>query len=300
MLGYACMNHTLRDRDPPLRCNRDMRKATFAERGLSYASELALRNVEDLHAILAWNADHDVRFYRCSSALVPWNSQFDLADLPDYEAIRAAAERCGDLIEREGMRLTFHPDYWCRLGSDSADTRTNSIEAVGYHADWLDLMGLDRSPYYGINVHVGATYGDKDATGERFRDAVDTLSPGARARLTVENDDRASLWSVPELVDTLDGTGVPVVFDYHHHAFTDRGLTYREGFGRAAETWGDVRPVTHYSEPACLHGADARPQAHAESPARVPGWLRERSDVMVEADGKERAVFGVRDAAPKV
>jgi UV damage endonuclease UvdE len=295
MLGYACMNHTLRERDSPLRCNRDMRKATFEERGLPYASELALQNFEDLYAILQWNADHGVRFYRCTSALVPWNSQFDLADLPDYEAIRATAEQCGDVVEREGMRLTFHPDYWCRLASDSADTRANSVEAIEYHADWLDLMGLDRSPYYGINVHIGATYGDKDATAERFRDAVDTLSSGARARLTVENDDKESLWSVPELVDALDGTGVPVVFDYHHHAFTDRGLTYREAFDLAAETWGDVRPATHYSEPARLHGADARPQAHAEFPARVPAWLRERSDVMVEADGKEQAVFGVRE-----
>jgi UV DNA damage endonuclease len=56
-----------------------------------------------------------------------------------------------------------------------------------------------------------------------------------------------------------------------------------------------VRPATHYSEPARLHGADARPQAHAEFPAVVPPWLAERSDVMVEADGKERALFGLRD-----
>jgi UV DNA damage endonuclease len=296
MLGYACMNHTLRDREPPLRCNRDMRQATFEDRGLPYASALALQNVEDLSAILAWNAAHDLRFYRCTSTLVPWNSQFDLSALPDYDAIRAAARRCGDLVEREGMRLTFHPDYWCRLASEDPDTRANAVDAVDYHADWLDLMGLPRSPYYGINVHIGATYGDRAATAERFRDALDAISPGARARLTVENDDKQSLWGVSELVDVLGGTDVPVLFDYHHHTFTDRGLTYREGFDRAAATWGAVRPATHYSEPARLHGVDARPQAHAESPARVPAWLRERSDVMIEADGKERAVLGVRDA----
>jgi hypothetical protein len=33
---------------------------------------------------------------------------------------------------------------------------------------------------------------------------------------------------------------------------------------------------------------------------RVPRWLREGSEVMVEADGKEQAVFCVRDAAPEV
>jgi UV DNA damage endonuclease len=289
------MNHTLRERDPPLRCNRDMQKKTFEERGLEYASELAVQNWRDLRAILAWNVDHGIRFYRVTSKLVPWNSQFDLEALPDYEAIREVARDCGQFIEEEGLRLTFHPNYWCRLGSDSADTRENSVRAVEYHADWLDLMGVERSPYYGVNVHVGATYGDKAATAERFRAAVRDLSPGARARLTVENDDKESLWSVPELVDALAPVDVPVLFDYHHHSFTDRGRTYREGFEMAAETW-PCRPATHYSEPARLHGTDARPQAHAEFPASVPAWLRERSDVMLEADGKERAVFGVREA----
>jgi UV DNA damage endonuclease len=43
---------------------------------------------------------------------------------------------------------------------------------------------------------VGGTYGDKAATLARFADAVATrLSPNCRARLTVENDDRPSLYS---------------------------------------------------------------------------------------------------------
>jgi UV DNA damage endonuclease len=115
--------------------------------------------------------------------------------------------------------------------------------------------------------------------------------------LTVENDDEASLWSVPELVEEVgDEVGVPVVFDYHHHSFTDRGLTYREGFRQAASTWGDVRPATHYSEPARLHGEpDAKPQTHSEYVADLPNWLREQSDVMIEAGAKERAVLRLRE-----
>ncbi len=294
MLGYPGMNHTLRDRDPPVRCNRSMRKATFEERGPSYASELALRNVRDLRTVLEWNAAHGIHFYRCPSKLVPWNSQFDLEALPDYEALRTAARRCGAVIEDHDMRLTFHPDYWCRLASDDAGTRASSIAAVEYHADWFELLGLEATPYYGINVHIGATYGDKAATAERFRAAVAELSPQARAHLTVENDDKSGLWGVPELVDAVEGTGVPVLFDHHHHSFTDRGLSYREGFELAAGTWGGVRPATHYSEPACLRDGDARPQAHAECVADLPAWLRRRSDVMIEADGKEGAVARVR------
>ena len=298
MLGYPCMNRTLRDRDSPLRCNRDMREATFEERGVSYASELTVQNFTDLYQILRWNLNEDIHFYRCTSTLVPWNSQFDLTELPDYDDVKLLAERCGRLIEKHDMRFTFHPDYWCKLASTDEGTVQRAIDAVEYHADWLDLVGLDRSPYYGINVHIGATYGDKAATAERFRQAVRRLSPGARARLTVENDDEESLWSVTELVEAVsDEVDVPVVFDYHHHSFSDRGLTYREGFEQAASTWDDVRPATHYSEPARLHGdPDAKPQTHAEYVADLPEWLRERSDVMIEAGAKERAVLRLRDA----
>ena len=72
--------------------------------GLAYASELTRQNVADLLAILQWNRDHDIRFYRCTSTLVPWNSQFDLPDLPDYDAIERTARKCGALVEDAEIR----------------------------------------------------------------------------------------------------------------------------------------------------------------------------------------------------
>jgi UV DNA damage endonuclease len=296
MLGYAAMNHALRDQDPPRRCNRDMRKKTWESKGLAYAGELAERNLADLKAILQWNRDHDIRFYRCSSTLVPWNSQFDIASLPNFERIRSLARDCGALVESNDMRLTFHPSHWCKLASESEDTVDRAVESVTHHGRWLDLMDLPRSPRYAINVHIGAHYGDKAATADRFCDVVTDLPPRARERLTVENDDTESLWSVRELVDSVAArTDVPVTFDYHHHTFTDRGLTHREGFELARDTWGPVRPITHYSEPARLHGdTDARPQNHAEFVDSVPTWLRNESDVMIESHGKEQSVFRLR------
>ena len=208
MLGYAAMNRTLRERDPPRRCNRDIRQTTWEREGIERVAALTERNFEDLHAILEWNLDHGIRFYRCSSTLVPWNSQFELPELPNYD-----------------------------------------------------------------------------------------LPPRARDRLVVENDDKASLWGVTELVDAVsEVVEIPVTFDYHHHSFTSRGRSYREGFAAARDTWGDVRPITHYSEPALLHGeSEARPQDHAEHVAAVPDWLRDRSDVMVESHGKERSLLRLRD-----
>ena len=296
MLGYAAMNHQLRAAEPPRRCNRDMRRGTWEERGIEYAAELAEQNLRDLRAILEWNREHDIRLYRCSSGLVPWQSQFELTDLPNEDTIGQLARDCGGLIESEGMRLTFHPDYWCKLASESDGTVERSVESVTHHGDWLDLFGLERSPRHAINVHIGAHYGDKEATADRFCDVVASLPPRVRDRLVVENDDTRSLWSVPELVDQVaTRVDVPVTFDYHHHSFTDRGYTYREAFEMAADTWGDVRPVVHYSESARLHGdADARPQDHSEHVSEPPTWLRRRADVMIESHGKETSVLRFR------
>lgn len=262
---------------------------------MPYASELTLANVRDLRAVLEWNHAHGIDCYRCSSDLVPWHSQYDLAELPDYDAIRRVARDCGQFVEDHGMRLTFHPSHWCKLASESPDTVERSLTDLENHGAWLDLLGLERPPYYSVNAHIGAHYGDEEATGERFRAAVERLSPAARERLTVENGDTESCWSVPELAEAVaDPLGVPVTFDYHHHQFADRGLTYREAFDLAKGTW-PVRPVTHYSEPGRLHdGSDARPQAHAEYVAGVPEWLARESDVMVEAGAKERAVLALR------
>jgi len=275
-----------------------MQKQTFEERGLSYVSTLAQENLTDLYTLLEWNRDHGIRLYRCTSSLIPWNSQFALSELPEYDEIQRLARRCGDLIKENEMRLTFHPDYWCKPASESAETRGRARRAIEYHAEWFDLLGLPATPYYGITVHIGAMYGDIAATAERFQEFVDSLSGDARTHLTVENDDKESLWSVPQLVERIsDPTGVPIVFDYHHHSFTDRGYSYREAFEMAADTWKNVRPMTHYSEPACLRDPTVRPQTHAEFVSDLPEWLRSAADVMIEANAKEHAVLQQFDAS---
>ena len=228
---------------------------------------------------------------------MPWNSQFDIEALPNFDRVQSLAEECGRLVRANDMRLTFHPSHWCKLASESDETVARSVESVTHHGRWLDLMDLPRSPRYAINVHIGAHYDNKSATANRFCSVVSDLPARARDRLTVENDDTDSLWSVQELVaNVAPRAGIPVTFDYHHHSFTDRGLTYREGFELARDTWGDIRPITHYSEPARLHGdSTARPQDHAEDIRGVPGWLHRNSDIMIESHGTEKSVRHTQD-----
>ena len=88
-LGYACINKNFSERSKKQRIttNRGMIRRTFLEKGLPYVSELALANCQDLLKILQWNAKQDIHFFRMSSGLFPWGSEYAFEDLPDYEAI---------------------------------------------------------------------------------------------------------------------------------------------------------------------------------------------------------------------
>ena len=73
-LGYACINMGLSEQPKTRRVttNRTMIKRTFQQRGISYASELALQNSRDLLKIIKWNYSNDINFFRMSSAMFPW------------------------------------------------------------------------------------------------------------------------------------------------------------------------------------------------------------------------------------
>ena len=57
--------------------------------------------------------------------------------------------------------------------------------------------------------------------------------------------------------------------------------------------------AAQYSKAQSLRDGQARPQAHAEYVADLPEWLDQRADVMIEADGKERALLQFRSNPPR-
>ena len=74
-LGYACLNMALREQRPPIYTNRDCIKKTFDEKGLPWISALALENTRALAAIVQWNWEHDIHFFRCALPARGWKAQ---------------------------------------------------------------------------------------------------------------------------------------------------------------------------------------------------------------------------------
>ena len=296
-LGYACINTELNSRkgDDRITTNRTMIKRTFQEKGLDYTSELVLQNVTDLYSIIEWNEQNNIKFFRLSSEMFPWASEYyqDWDNFPNIDKIKNILRDCGNLATKYGHRLTSHPGPFNVLVSPNEDVVQNTITDLTIHADIFDFMGLSRTPYNKLNIHCNGVYGDKESALDRFCKNFERLPESVQSRLTVENDDKESMYSVKELYNGIyKRIGIPIVFDYHHHRFCTGGLSEQEALELAISTWGDIKPVVHYSESKAKHQLDEsiRPQAHSDIINQLPNTYGKEVDVMVEAKHKELAI----------
>ena len=289
--GYASINLTLAAEK--IRVNRSMIKRMFVEKGIAYASQLALANITDLEKVIEWNIRNGLFFHRMSSDMVPWMSEYELPDLPDYEQIRDILARCGQQAASHGFRLTFHPGPFNVLASNTATVITKTIKELRQHAEIMDLIGLPATPFAKINIHVGGAFGDKTSAMARFAESYLQLPANTRQRLTVENDDKVNMFSVHDLLWLHRETGIPVTFDYFHHEFCTGGWSEEEALLAAVATWpAGISPVVHFSsskkkweDPAAL------PTAHADYLYSKVNTYGREVDIMFEAKAKETAVL---------
>lgn len=288
--GYAAINLTLGLQN--IVVNRAMIKATFMDKGIAYASEFALANFTDLEKLIEWNIQHGIFFYRMSSDMVPWMSEYEISDLPDYQHIRIVLARCGEKAAKGNLRLTFHPGPFNVLATNTALVLTKTIKDLRQHAEIMDLLQLPATPNAKINIHVGGAFGDKISALSRFAESYVQLPANTKQRLTVENDDKANMFGVKDLLWLHEQTGIPVVFDYFHHGFCSGGLSQQEGLIAAVDTWpAGITPVVHFSSSKKKYeDPTSAPTAHADYVYDEINTYGHNLHVMLEAKAKEVAV----------
>lgn len=288
--GYASINLTLAAQK--IQVNRSMMKRTFLEKGIAYASTLALANFTDFEKIIEWNIQNNLLFFRISSEIMPWMSQYKISDLPDYEPIKQVLTRCGEKAMQSGLRLTYHPGPFNVLAANSEHVLTKTLKELSQHAELMDLLQLPATPYAKINIHVGGAFGDKTSALARFAENYVRLPDNVRNRLAVENDDKANMFSVQDLLWLHGQTGIPITFDYFHHQFCTGGLSEEEAFMAATSTWpGGITPVVHFSSSKKKYeDPTAVPTAHADYLYEEVNTYGRDIDIMFEAKAKELAV----------
>jgi UV DNA damage endonuclease len=189
------------------------------------------------------------------------------------------------------MRVCVHPGQFCVLSSDSDSVVEKAFVELGIHGWLFDEMGLDHSTKWAINIHGG-----KADRSSRLIEQIKSLPDNVRKRLTLENDENS--YSVIDLLEVYQQTGVPVVFDSHHHTFNDGELSMRDAHDLTIQTWSNgIRPLQHISntEPSLVNGAKTDRRKHSDMIHYVPEpqlqALRDDTiDVEVEAKQKNLAV----------
>ncbi|MCZ0899538.1 UV DNA damage repair endonuclease UvsE [Microcoleus sp. HI-ES] len=246
--------------------------------------ELYTDNLKRLDKAIDFCCANQIKLYRMTSALFPF-ADTDLGEAVLHsmtEELRTTGDRAISL----NIRLVLHPDQFVVLSSDKPDVVANSIKILATHALILDMLGQPRSL---MNIHGGKS----DRTSQ-LKSVIRDLPESIRSRLTFENDEYA--YSSSELLEVCLDTGVPMVFDAHHHVIHEHLETYddpsvAEMLAAARTTWSVPEwQLVHISNGKEFF-ADPR---HSDLITEMPECYYQAPWIEVEAKFKELAIEKLR------
>ena len=266
-----------------------------AETRRAYLAEIAAHNADALAAAIERCHELGIGAFRVSSQILPLATHpmtgYSLEQLDPSGAIAGAFEWAGALARAYDVRLSLHPDQFVVLNSEREPVVRSAVQELELQASVAEMIGADV-----IVLHAGGAAGGIEAALERFERGLPLLSSRVRDRLALENDDRC--FTPRSLLPLCQRTGVPLVYDVHHHRCLADGLSVEEATELSFATWGEREPYTHMSSPR--DGWESpNPRAHADyiDPADFPdAWLGRRMTIDVEAKAKERAVLAIKEA----
>jgi UV DNA damage endonuclease len=296
-IGYCCIpmgcNVGLKKKEQ-ITVNRGMVRKTFDAKGLPYVSELVIENLKDTLKVLDYNLKNHIYIYRLSSDSFPWMSEYEFSELPNFNVIQNLMTKIGDKIKSNGIRVSYHPGPFNVLASENTSVVEKTIKELNKHAELMDLMGLDQTTFYPINIHINTTQPTREEAAQRFVDRFPSLSESCKKRLTLENDDSPNQYSVKILHDLVHTKiGIPIVFDQHHFNYGPQDQTMEEALKLAHSTWS-TRAMTHMSSPKTLEDNSGKQTAHADYIYEEIKTFGLDFDTEIEAKAKDLAVIRYR------
>ncbi len=296
-IGYCCIPlgcNVGKPKKDQILVNRGMIRRTFDAKGLTYVSELIILNLKDTLKVLDYNIENDIFIYRMSSDSFPWMSEYRFQNLPNFSSIQTYLTLIGNKSKDNNIRVSYHPGPFNVLASENPNVVTKTIDELNKHAELMDLMGLEQSTFYPINIHINTTQPTREDSARRFCEGFSKLSDSCKKRLTVENDDKLSQYSVKMLYDMVHSIiGIPIVFDQHHFNYGTQDQTMEDALRLAHSTWS-TRVLTHMSSPKTIEDVKGKQTAHADYIYEKIETFGLDFDTEIEAKAKDLAVIKYR------
>lgn len=295
-LGLCCLNTILRSQKFPVFASRTMIIRTVKEKGIGQLKAKITQNLKDILTMMDWNEENGIKLFRLSSGLFPHKSNPKVEDYTFDFAIDLLKE-IGEKSKLYNQRLTFHPGQYNVVGTPNKKAFEQTCADLKYHADVLDLMGLDNNSV--MVVHGGGMYGDKEATKKRWCEQYKLLPENVQKRLVLENCEKC--FSIKDCLEISNEVNVPVVFDTHHfecYKLLHPDEKFSTGWWyipKILQTWKrrNIKPKFHVSEQGSGrlgHHSDYI-EVIPEYLLKIPELFKIDIDIMIEAKKKEQAIF---------
>lgn len=290
--GYVSTTVTLWNASPSRSLNFKRYSQLPETERMDKLHEITLTNIANIKRILYYNLAHEIKLYRLSSAIVP------LATHPEAEwdyisPFRKEWQELGEIINRNDMRVSFHPNHFTLFTSPQKDITSNAVKDMDYHYRMLEAIGIEDHSY--INIHVGGAYGDKASSIHRFHENLKQLSERVKKRMTLENDDKT--YTASETLTVCEQEKIPFVFDYLHHMANPCEEPLSDLYTRIFATWDHtgLRPKIHISSPksekAFRSHADYVDLPFLQPLIQDLKDLNVDVDFMIEAKSKDQALL---------
>jgi UV DNA damage endonuclease len=194
------------------------------------------------------------------------NLSFDV--LPDKDRIYAEFKRGAEIIKKNNLRCSTHPDQFVVPASATKSVVEKSIVELKNHASIMDLFGLPQSYDSPINIHMNCYKGGTKDIAKRFIDVYNDLPVNVKSRLVLENEDKTNSWKVDELYDLIySNTGIPITYDNLHFRCNTGKLSAKDAVKLSMSTWDKYRPLFHFSD---NDPSNKNPRAHGDYVRSIP------------------------------
>jgi UV DNA damage endonuclease len=276
--------------------SKDVRYRTVTRKRLLEQSEAGQRklldgiyrdNIQTLDGALQYCKREGIRLYRIPSSIFPFFDEDVGREV--MQALAPSLARTGQRATELGLRLVMHPDQFVVLSSDSPEVVANSVKILQMHADIMDLLLQPRSSWAVLEIHGGKA-NRSDALVERIKALPDPI----RLRLCLENDEYS--YNAEQIHDVCVRSGVPMVFDAHHHIVSEKLSSYddpsvAEMLEKARATWPDpAHQMVHIS-----NGREGfNDRQHADLITTMPASYARAPWIEIEAKHKEEAIATLR------
>lgn len=291
MFGLCCISLNLKEDGYSFQTMTYKRFSSLPRKeALEILGDRILNNMVVTNEIIKYCAENNW-VYRISSDLFPLitfdEANINLEDLPNYDEIQDSFDCIENTITSSNVRISCHPSEYNVLASTNQQAVDKTITELNFYASFMDRIGCAKNYNSPINLHVHNKTGSYSEIIDRFIKSFNLLDDNCKARLVIENDDKINCWSARELTEIFHPiTKIPITFDYLHHACHSDGLTEEQAIEACYLTWGDYKPLFHYSESR----PGNNPRAHADYANKTFNSYGLNFDVDMELKMKDKAI----------